>query len=83
MDIVDKLATRFDPRIVQPDELSREAANEITELRRRLYACFRYFDHSARVTLPSKQACASGEMAVRLALKEEAKEASGYVKGMG
>ena len=32
-DIVEQLGTRFDPCIVQPDELSREAAAEITRVR--------------------------------------------------
>jgi hypothetical protein len=35
-DIVERLKTRFDPRIVQPDELSREAAEEIERLRARV-----------------------------------------------
>lgn len=74
-DIVERLQARFDHRIVQPDELARDAANEIIELRRRLYSCFRYFDHCQRTTLPN-QACDSGEMAVRMALKQEATEAA-------
>lgn len=35
-DIVVHLQTRFDPQIVQPDEMSREAAKEIIRLREEL-----------------------------------------------
>ena len=33
-EIVERLKTRFDPRIVQPDELSRAAAARLSELER-------------------------------------------------
>ena len=33
MDVLAKLKTRFDPAIVQPDELAREAHDEIVRLR--------------------------------------------------
>jgi len=33
-EIVERLKTRFDPRIVQPDELSRAAALRLDELER-------------------------------------------------
>lgn len=33
MDILDQLQTRFDPRIVQPDEMARAAHAEIKRLR--------------------------------------------------
>lgn len=33
MNILERLKTRFDPRIVQPDELAREAHDEIDRLR--------------------------------------------------
>ncbi len=36
LDIVERLATRFDPQIVFPDELSREAAQVIIDLRKEL-----------------------------------------------
>ncbi|MFZ4534314.1 MAG: hypothetical protein ACOYOJ_21220 [Alsobacter sp.] len=33
MNILERLKTRFDPRIVQPDEMAREAHGEIERLR--------------------------------------------------
>lgn len=37
-ELVERLRTRFDPRIVQPDELAREAATLITTLSEELEA---------------------------------------------
>lgn len=47
-----------------------------TDLERNIEACRRYFEHTERVSI-SQLPCASKEMAVRQALKQEAKEACG------
>ena len=43
MNILERLKTRFDPRIVQPDELAREAHDEIDRLRAALSGLVRVF----------------------------------------
>lgn len=78
-------AKHEDPRVVAIWERLEDArrknarwCGKVTELERILEACWRYFDHCLRVSLPS-ESCDSGEMMVRMTLMRDAQRMLGLI----
>ena len=63
-------------QVAQLKDVISVTQRERDEQAKAIHACYRYFEHCQRVSLSARHAgCDSGEMAVRLSLKEEARAA--------
>lgn len=51
---------------------------QVEKMDRILEACWRYFDHALRVSLP-RESCDSGELMVRMTLMRDAQRALGLI----